>query len=86
MITDFDRLKEHVDTLIEHWRSKRDSGATPSERWTAICYVDAFQSLRANVFGGCLPAKSHATVIVNCVDARKEFEEELSQEQQNESV
>lgn len=45
---------EHLDMLIEFWRNQRkrktvDKGS--EDELVALCYVDAFQSIRKNLFG-----------------------------------
>ena len=39
---------ENLDSLIRVWRARRDKAETDSDRHTAACYVDAFQTVRVN--------------------------------------
>lgn len=58
-----DDVKKHLDNLIKYWRKKRGDemkiGETASHDFTAIliaqCYIDAYQSIRKNLFGMILP-------------------------------
>ena len=38
-----------------HWRKKRDNATTDEDKLMAVCYVDAFRSVRVSVFGELLP-------------------------------
>lgn len=53
-----DAVKEYLDDCIRYWRRKGNEAemATP-EKLTAICYIDAFQSVRISLFGKLLKSK-----------------------------
>lgn len=47
-------VKEYLDDMIEYWRNKRDEAHNVSDdqdKLIASCYVDAYQSVRKNLFG-----------------------------------
>jgi len=50
-----DAVKEYLDGCIRHWRKKGEEAEkeTP-EKLNAICYIDAFQSVRISLFGKIL--------------------------------
>jgi hypothetical protein len=51
-------IKSYLDECIVFWRRKRDShlGADKIPEFNmAVCYVDAFQSVRMSLFGELLP-------------------------------
>ncbi len=50
-----DGIKDYLDDAIRHWRKKRDNATTDEDKLMAVCYVDAFQSVRVSVFGELLP-------------------------------
>lgn len=50
-----DEIKEYLDDAIRHWRKKRDNATTDGDKVMAVCYVDAFQSVRVSIFGELLP-------------------------------
>ena len=48
-------VKEYLDDCIRYWRKegKKAEMETP-EKLNAICYIDAFQSVRISLFGKLL--------------------------------
>jgi hypothetical protein len=54
-------VSSHLDDMIRAWRRIRDgertSGVTPEIRELAPAYIDAFQSIRRNLFGSALLEK-----------------------------
>ena len=50
-----DGIKDYLDDAIRHWRKKRDNATTDEDKLMAVCYVDAFRSVRVSVFGELLP-------------------------------
>lgn len=49
-------VKAYLDTCIRHWRKKyRDSIFDEDGRGVAVCYIDAYQSVRMSLFGELLP-------------------------------
>ena len=44
-------LKEYLDEAIESWRKRRDYANTDEDELIAMCYVDAFQSVRVSMLG-----------------------------------
>lgn len=55
MLLTHDEIKDYLDDAIRHWRKKRDNAITDEDKLMAVCYVDAFQSVRVSVFGKLLP-------------------------------
>ena len=51
-------VKEHLDRVITKWSGVRNS-ATPDsvEQVKAVCYVDAYQSMRVSLFGEVMQDK-----------------------------
>jgi hypothetical protein len=47
-------IKSYLDECIVFWRDKRDN-SVDTEHTMAVCYVDAFQSMRTSLFGELLP-------------------------------
>jgi len=44
-------VKEYLDNAIMCWRKERDDmSKSKEERLIAICYIDAFQSVRMSLF------------------------------------
>jgi hypothetical protein len=50
MINDLDTIKNHIDECIVFWRKKRDEEKVKY----AYYYIDAYQSIRASIFGEML--------------------------------
>ena len=50
-----DGIKDYLDDAIRHWRKKIDNATTDEDKLMAVCYVDAFRSVRVSVFGELLP-------------------------------
>lgn len=48
-------IKKYIDECIFYWRDKRNTANDGVSIWTAICYVDAFQSIRNSIFDEMLP-------------------------------
>lgn len=51
-------VKNFLDGVIAHWRAKRTAALNVSDEATvaqAVCYVDAYQSIRMSLFGELLP-------------------------------
>ena len=44
-------VKEYLRGAILSWREKKEKASTDAERVMAICYIDAFQSVYASLFG-----------------------------------
>lgn len=52
VLIDGEHLRDYLDMAIREWRAKRDyHAADPATRELARYYIDAFQSVRASVFG-----------------------------------
>lgn len=56
-----DAVKEYLDDCIRYWRTKGEEVEMETshpclqcEKLNAICYVDAFQSVRISLFGKLL--------------------------------
>jgi hypothetical protein len=47
-------VKEYLDNAINHWRMIRDLDSGTDEHEAAVYYIDAFQSVRASLFGELL--------------------------------
>ena len=60
MIKDLQEIKEMLDKLIIYWRVQKDKATSKNsiggdlDKHTASCYVDAYQSVRKNIFGELL--------------------------------
>lgn len=51
-----DKILEYLDGCIRYWRKKAKASKDDINAYTmAICYVDAFQSMRSSVYGETLP-------------------------------
>lgn len=50
-------IKTYLDKAITNWRKTRDTSTEPVEVTMATHYIDAFQSVRATLFGETLPAE-----------------------------
>lgn len=50
-------VKEYLDDLIRFWRRERklSNPGIPIEMIT--CYIDAYQCVRSELFGSCLPVE-----------------------------
>lgn len=51
-------VKAYLDLGIANWRAKRNAAANVEDEATrqqAICYIDAYQSVRMSLFGELLP-------------------------------
>ena len=61
MINDLEEIKKMLDKLIIFWRAKKveaeakDSIGGDLDKQTAGCYIDAYQSVRKNIFDELLP-------------------------------
>jgi 3-hydroxy-3-methylglutaryl CoA synthase len=44
-------VKKHLDDLIDFWRDKKSKEVFMEEISIAECYIDAYQSIRKNLFG-----------------------------------
>ena len=48
-------IKEYLDSCIKHWRKKKKEAEEESEDFlVAMCYIDAFQSVRMSLFSELL--------------------------------
>jgi len=48
-------IKEYLDSCIKHWRKKKKESEEESEdSLVAMCYIDAFQSVRMSLFSELL--------------------------------
>ena len=43
-------IKDYLDDCIRYWHKKRDNAEDGIDKWTAICNIDAFQSVRISIF------------------------------------
>jgi len=50
-----EEVKEHLDQLIEYWRDVLDrEDISTALEFKARCYIDAYQTVRTNVFNATL--------------------------------
>jgi hypothetical protein len=47
-------IQTYLDGAIRKWRFQRDNALSEIEEIMAICYVDAFQSVRISLLGSSL--------------------------------
>ncbi len=52
-----EEAKKTLDECIEFWRSKKSFETIADKKFMAECYIDAYQSMRKNIFGEILEAK-----------------------------
>ena len=45
------KVIEYLDKNIEYWRNKMSNTSNEEDILIAQCYVDAYQSVRASLFG-----------------------------------
>lgn len=69
---DNEEFIKYLDDCITYWRKKRDESlgcigftANEYEHLVAVCYIDAFQSVRKTFCGECLPTKDGSDIIYN---------------------
>ena len=49
-------VRNYLDHAITRWRKRvKDDGNSEEDTLVAMCYVDAFQSVRVSLFGELLP-------------------------------
>ena len=48
-------LQEYLNYAIRRWRKRRDEAENEEDKLIAMCYVDAFQSVRVSFFNELLP-------------------------------
>ena len=48
-------IKEYLDNAIIHWRGLKKKVKNKEEELMAICYIDAYQSVRVSLFERLLP-------------------------------
>ena len=49
-----EKVKEYLDDAIKVWRKRKEEAKNEEDKLIAICYVDAFQSVRISLFGELL--------------------------------
>ncbi len=59
-ITSLDKLKSILDELITFWRNYQKENNVLEQIDIGGCYIDAYQTIRKNVFGEILPLESKA--------------------------
>jgi hypothetical protein len=60
------KLKNYLDNVITHWRNKKDDSERDSkEELMAMCYIDAYQSVRVSILGKCLPFNNEDGDVIN---------------------
>jgi len=47
-------VRAYLDRLIVHWRGRRENAKDDDKKLMAICYIDAYQSVRISIFGELL--------------------------------
>lgn len=77
------KLQEYLDDSITVWRRKRDTAENNKNRWTAICYVDAFQSVRISMFGSVLPTEDGGDVVADMADEHFRYLEDANNDAHN---
>ena len=53
-----DSVRNYLDGCIRYWRGKKKEAIlqkNDEEELIAMCYIDAFQSVRSSLFGETLP-------------------------------
>lgn len=53
-----DSVRSYLDGCIRYWRGKKKEAIlqkSDEEKLIAMCYIDAFQSVRSSLFGEILP-------------------------------
>jgi len=48
---DPESIRKHLDGLIQYWRDEKERAETEEDILIAERYIDAFQSVRKNIFG-----------------------------------
>jgi hypothetical protein len=47
-------IREYLDRVIVHWRERREEASEEKDKLKAVCYIDAYQSVRMSIFGELL--------------------------------
>ncbi len=51
---DKENVKKYLDDCIRLWRKSKKNAASGEDELMAMCYIDAYQSVRISLFGETL--------------------------------
>ena len=63
-------IQDYLDDAIRNWRNRKEEYNNEENKLIAMCYIDAFQSVRVSLLGELLPIEQTHDNIISCQHKR----------------